>query len=449
MLLPDGQSLLRKAYERAAVLAGDGEILTITNRDYYFLSRDAFEKAKGADARCRFILEPQGRNTAPAVAIAAVYINALHGESATALVMAADHLILKAEAFQLAAARAAEAAALGDLVTFGIEPDRPESGFGYIEIGKPSRIEQVYDVKRFVEKPDRATAQAFLARGGFLWNSGMFCFQAGAMLRELAEHAPEILDVANACWRKAQAEPSGADYFDLSPEAFARAPNVSMDVAVVEKSRRVKVVRSDIGWTDVGSWEAVSRLVDPDDAGNRASGDTVVIDSSNNFIYSEDRIVAALGVSDLLVVDTPDALLIAAKDRAQDVKRVVDALKKRGHETFRLHRTVSRPWGTYTVLEEGPRFKIKRIVVKPGGCLSLQMHHHRSEHWVVVKGTAKVTNNERETLVYTDQSTYIPAGNKHRLENPGKVELVLIEVQSGEYVGEDDIVRFEDKYGRA
>jgi mannose-1-phosphate guanylyltransferase len=449
MLLPDGQSLLRKAYARAGTLAGGGDILTVTNRDYYFLSRDEFENAKLGAARCRFLLEPQGRNTAPAVAAAALWVRTVHGENAVMLVMAADHLVKDDKAFAEAAERAAQAAREGDLVTFGVLPERPESGFGYIEIGAATALPQVHAVKRFVEKPDKARAEQFLRSGGFLWNSGMFCFTAGAMLRELAAHAPAVLDAANACLEKADLKGDGASYVELQPEGFARAPNVSIDVAVMEKSRRVKVVRGDFGWSDIGSWEAVSRLVEPDAGGNRASGVTVIVDSKDNFIHSEGRVVAAVGVAGLMIVDTPDALLVAAKDRAQDVKQVVEALKQRGHESFRLHRTVTRPWGTYTVLEEGPRFKIKRIVVKPGASLSLQMHHHRSEHWIVVSGTARVTNEEQVSMVYTNQSTYIPAGNKHRLDNPGKLELVLIEVQSGEYVGEDDIVRFEDKYGRA
>ena len=448
MLLPDGHSLLGKTYARAAALATAGEVLTVTNRDYYFLSRDEFEKADVGSKRPRFLLEPQGRNTAPAVAIAALQVAEAHGDDAIVLIMAADHLIQDAKAFAQAAARAVDAAARGNLVTFGIAPDRPETGFGYIEVGEAADIPEVFRVKRFIEKPDRARAEAFLNEGRFLWNSGMFCFQAGAVLRELEEHAPDVLESARVCWTAAREKQAGADFLELPQEQFARAPNVSIDVALMEKSKRVAVVRSAIGWTDVGSWEAVSRLLDSDESGNRTSGEALVIDAKDNFILSEDRLVAALGVSNLMVVDTPDALLVAAKDRAQDVKRVVEALKAKGHESFRLHRTVARPWGTYTVLEEGPRFKIKRIVVKPGAILSLQMHHHRSEHWVVVKGTAKVTNNEREHLVYTDQSTYIPAGNRHRLENPGKVELVLIEVQSGDYVGEDDIVRLQDSYGR-
>lgn len=449
MLLPDGQSLLRKAYARAGILSGEGDIVTVTNRDYYFLSRDEFEKANLGAARCRFLLEPEGRNTAPAVAAAALWVRAVHGDDAVMLVMAADHLVKDDKAFAEAAKHAADAARQGELVTFGIVPDRPESGFGYIEVGAATALPQVHAVKRFVEKPDKARAVEFLASGGFLWNSGMFCFTADTMLKELSAHAPDILEVAKACLEQADLKGDGAGYIELKSEAFIRAPNVSIDVAVMEKSRRVKVVRSDFGWSDIGSWEAVSRLVEPDAGGNRTSGDTVFVDSKDNFIHSNDRVIAAVGVSGLMVVDTPDALLIARKDRAQDVKQVVEALKKRGHETFKLHRTVTRPWGTYTVLEEGPRFKIKRIVVKPGASLSLQMHHHRSEHWVVVSGTARVTNDEQMSMVYTNQSTYIPAGNKHRLENPGKLELVLIEVQSGEYVGEDDIVRFEDKYGRA
>lgn len=448
MLLPDGQSLLRKAYLRAGMLAGDGDILTVTNRDYYFLSRDEFDKAKLDAARCRFLLEPQGRNTAPAVAAAALWVRAVHGEDAVMLVMAADHLVKDDKAFAEAAGHAAESARRGDLVTFGIVPDRPETGFGYIEVGAATVVPVVHTVKRFVEKPDRVRAQQFLASGSFLWNSGMFCFAAGSILGELAEHAPEVLREATASLRGVDLKQAGAGYFELESEAFARMPNVSIDVAVMEKSRRVTVVRGDFGWSDIGSWEAVSRLVEPDAAGNRAAGDTVFVDARDNFVHSEGRVVAAVGVSGLMVVDTPDALLVAPKDRAQDVKQVVEALKKRGHESARLHRTVSRPWGTYTVLEERPRFKIKRIVVKPSASLSLQMHHHRSEHWIVVSGTARVTNGEQVVMVYTNQSTYIPAGNRHRLENPGKLELVLIEVQSGEYVGEDDIVRFEDKYGR-
>lgn len=448
MLLPDGQSLLRKAYARAGLLAGEGDIVTVTNRGYYFLSRDEFEKAKLDSARCRFLLEPQGRNTAPAVAAAALWVKAVHGEGTVMLVMAADHLVKDDKAFAEAAEHAAAAARQGNLVTFGVVPDRPESGFGYIEVGAGTAVPAVHAVKRFVEKPDRARAEQFLA-SGFLWNSGMFCFTAGSVLRELAEHAPAVLREATASLQGADLVNPGAGYVELNGDAFARAPNISIDVAVMEKSRHVKVVRSDFGWSDIGSWEAISRLVEPDAGGNRASGDTIFVDATNNFIHSTDRVIAAIGVSGLMVVDTPDALLIAPKDRAQDVKQVVETLKTRGHESFRVHRTVSRPWGTYTVLEEGPRFKIKRIVVKPGASLSLQMHHHRSEHWIVVSGTAKVTNDEQVSMVYTNQSTYISAGNKHRLENPGKLELVLIEVQSGEYVGEDDIVRFEDKYGRS
>ena len=449
MLLPDGASLLRRAYLLAGRLAGDGSILTVTNRDYYFLSRDEFEKTKLAPERCRFLLEPRGRNTAPAVAAAALWVRAVYGEDAVMLVMAADHLIQNEAAFMQAAGHAAEAARAGDLVTFGIVPDRPETGFGYIEIAEATSIPEVHAVKRFVEKPDRARAQKFLSQGGFLWNSGMFCFTAGSMLDELSARAPEVMDAVGGCMDESGMKSEAAGYIELEAKSFERAPSVSIDVAVMEKSSRVKVVISDFGWTDIGSWDAISRLVEPDLAGNRAAGDAVLVDAKDNFIQSGDRVVAAVGVEGLLVVDTPDALLVAAKERAQDVKQVVEVLKQRGHESARLHRTVTRPWGTYTVLEEGPRFKIKRIVVKPGASLSLQMHHHRSEHWVVVSGAARVVNNEHETLICTNESTFIPAGNRHRLENPGKLELVLIEVQSGEYVGEDDIVRFEDKYGRA
>lgn len=448
MLLPDGQSLLCKAYSRAGMLTS-GDILTVTNRDYYFLSRDEFDKARLDNVRSRFLLEPLGRNTAPAVAVAALWARAAHGEDAVMLVMAADHLVKDEPTFVEATRVAAESARRGELVTFGIVPDSPETGFGYIEVGAASVTPGVHAVKRFVEKPDRARAERFLASGNFLWNSGMFCFTAGVILSELGEFAPDVLRQAEASLPDATLEQREAGYFEMDADAFSRAPSVSIDVAVMEKSRRVTVVRGDFGWSDVGSWEAVSRLVEADAGGNRAVGEAVLVDAKDNFVHSEGRVVAAVGVAGLMIVDTADALLVASKEHAQDVKQVVDTLNKRGHETARLHRTVSRPWGTYTVLEEGPRFKIKRIVVRPGASLSLQMHHHRSEHWVVVSGTARVTNGEHVTMVYTNQSTYIPAGNRHRLENPGKLELVLIEVQSGEYVGEDDIVRFEDNYGRA
>lgn len=450
MQLPDGESLLQKTYRRAAELvAKGGEIVTVTNRDYYFQSKDHFLAAKLPSHHAHFILEPLGRNTAPAIAAAALVMRERYGDEVMMVVMPADHLIQDGEAFMAAVAQASALAADGYLVTFGIRPTAPETGFGYIEVGAALNQDGAALVERFVEKPDQETAKRYLASGTFLWNSGMFCFTASTLLGELATHAPELLELAAACVSASPAQDLGAVMQqELSAEHFAALPDISIDYALMERSAKVAVVPGAFGWSDIGSWGAMSGLVEPDAQNNRATGEAIFIDSRNTFVQSDGRLVAAVGVDDLIVIDTADAILVAHVDRAQDVRQVVKRLKDSNHDAYRLHRTVSRPWGTYTVLEEGPRFKIKRIVVKPNAALSLQMHHHRSEHWVVVQGMAKVTNGEGARLVNSNESTYIPAGHKHRLENPGVIDLVMIEVQSGEYLGEDDIVRFEDQYGR-
>jgi mannose-1-phosphate guanylyltransferase len=451
MKLPDGETLLRKSFLRAAQLAEGGELVTVTNRDYFFISKDELDLARPKPSfKPLFLLEPVGRNTAAAIALTALYIQETHGDDAVMLAMAADHLILNENAF-FAAVRQAEAlAAKGQLVTFGAKPDRPETGYGYIACGEAIDDRGACKVAQFTEKPTLQVAQQFLADGRYFWNCGIFCFSVGAVLRELQEHAPRLVDAAQECWKASRAKfAEGSSMLDLDPATFGAIESISIDYAVMEKSSNVAVVPCDFGWSDIGSWAAISSLVEPDGDDNRVIGDAVVIDSTNTFIQTEDRLVAAVGVKDLLIIETSDAVLVADRSRAQDVKKVVDALKAKGHESYKTHRTVARPWGTYTVLEEGPHFKIKRIVVKPGAALSLQMHHHRSEHWVVVSGTAKVVNGEQELVVQVNQSTYIPAGNKHRLENPGTSDLVLIEVQSGDYLGEDDIVRFSDRYGRA
>lgn len=450
MALPDGESLLLKTYRRAgALLADGGEIVTVTNRDYYFQSKDEFAAARLPQRRARYLLEPLGRNTAPAIAAAALALRERHGDQAIMVVMPADHLIRDSEAFVAAARQAATLAQDGYLVTFGIRPTRAETGFGYIEAGDALGGDGAARVVRFVEKPDRQTAEHYLASGRFLWNSGMFCFSVGSLLRELAEQAPQLLEQVAACVAASPALQQGElAQQELNAELFAELPDISIDYALMERSDRVAVVPAAFDWSDIGSWNALSELVEADAQNNRAAADALFIDSRNNFVQSEARLVAAVGVDDLIVIDTADALLIAHAERAQDVRQVVRQLKASEHDAYRLHRTVSRPWGTYTVLEEGPRFKIKRIVVKPGAALSLQMHHHRSEHWVVVQGMARVVNGGEPRLVSANESTFIPAGHKHRLENPGVIDLVMIEVQSGEYLGEDDIVRFEDQYGR-
>ena len=448
MKLADGQSLLLKTYLRAANVAQGGEILTVTNRDYFFMSKDELAKAKLGDNQPGvFLLEPVGRNTAPAVAMAALHVSEKYGRDARLLVLAADHLIQDQQAFAKAVADAASLAADDYLVTFGIVPDSPETGFGYIEAGGEAGAGKV--VKRFVEKPSLEKAREYLAAGNFLWNSGMFCFKAGAVLDELAVHAPDVLKACESCWAEMKTSGSRTDsMLEIPTEAFGEVPDISVDYAIMERSGKVAVVPADIGWSDIGSWNAIRDLAAPDTESNRAVGDAIFVDTRNTYVQSEDRLVAAVGLDNLMIIDTPDALLVAHPDKAQDVKQVVARLKQRDHEAYKLHRTVARPWGTYTVLGEGPRFKIKRIEVKPGGSLSLQMHHHRSEHWIVVSGMARVVNGEDEIFVGTNQSTYIPAGHQHRLENPGVMDLVMIEVQSGEYLGEDDIVRFQDVYGR-
>ena len=449
MRMNDGQSLLQKALERAASVEGVTSVLTITNRDYYFQTRDEYAADPVSEGLALdYVLEPIGRNTAPAIAMAALYLQEADPD-AVMLILPADHVIDDREAFDAAARQAERLARAGLLVTFGMRPARPETGYGYIQVGKALDAgggPESFQVQQFVEKPDAETAAAYVASGKYLWNSGMFCFTPAAFLEALQAHAPEVLEAALAC---AQATRTDAAPVELDAETFAAMPSISVDYAVMERVGNAAVVACDFGWSDLGSWDAVSEYAELDGTGNRLIGEVIPIDTINTYVRSEDRLVVTLGVNDLVVVDTADALLVADRSRVQDVKRIVDELKARDHEAYRLHRTVHRPWGTYTVLEEGDRFKMKRIVVKPGASLSLQMHHHRSEHWIVVSGTAKVVNGDREYLVRTNESTYVPAGNAHRLVNPGIVDLVMIEVQSGEYLGEDDIVRFEDHYGRA
>jgi mannose-1-phosphate guanylyltransferase len=449
MKLPDGQSLLRKTYQRASALAAK-DLMIVTNRDYYFMSKDEFTAAKlGPVARLQFLLEPVGRNTGPAVALAALFAQERYGPDSLLLVLPADHLIADQAAFAAAVAEAQRLAQDGYLVTFGIRPDIPETGFGYIECGTAIEGSAAAKVDRFVEKPSAEKAREYLSSGRHLWNAGMFCFRADRIVEEFRKHAPEVLERATACWTGSKENSDAtAGMLEFDAELFEAMPDISIDYAVMEKSDRVAVIPGSFGWNDIGSWTAVSDLVDADGANNRVIGDAVVVDSTNTFVKSEDRLVAAVGVDNLIIIETADAVLVANADRAQDVKKVATQLKASGHESYRLHRTVARPWGTYTVLETGPRFKIKRIAVKPGASLSLQMHHHRSEHWVVVSGMAKVVNGDQELYVNTNESTYIPAGHQHRLENPGVLELVMIEVQSGDYLGEDDIVRFSDQYGR-
>lgn len=452
MKLADGETLIEKTYRRAAKLPGviqaDGKskLITVTNRDYYFMSRDELQKAGATGS---FLLEPCARNTAPAIAMAAHRVRDKFGSDALMLVLSADHLIRDELAFAEAVQKAVQLASsdANFLVTFGIVPTSPETGFGYIKAG--GELKGGYQVEAFVEKPDAVTAQKYLESGSYFWNSGMFCFSAGQFLSQLSVYAPEVGEVCAKCWTDLKGSFAVEETMLEIPEAlFQQVPDISVDYAVMERSNRVAVVPGDIGWSDIGSWNAIRDLVEADSQNNRALGDAIFVNSKNVFVQSEDRLVAAVGLNNVMIIDTPDALLVATPGNSQDVKQVVSFLKKADHDAFKLHKTVCRPWGTYTVLEEGAGFKMKRIEVKPNGQLSLQMHEHRSEHWIVVKGEAVVVNGEREMVVRHNESTYIPAGHKHRLENRTRDDLVLIEVQCGTYLGEDDIVRFDDAYGR-
>jgi len=450
MLLPDGDTLLGKTVHRASKIPGSRGLVTVTNRDYYFHTKDVYSGLDvGEPHDAIYLLEPFGRNTAPAVALAAHAVRARYGDDAVMLVLAADHLIRDEAAFAAAVTRGAELAREGKLVTFGITPTLPETGFGYIECGAPLGG-RAFAVTAFVEKPPLAKAQGFLAAGTHVWNSGSFAFTARTFLDACERCAPAVAAAARAVWQPLSTRPNDA-MLEIDAATFASAPDVSIDYAIMEDSAadgRVAVVRGEFDWSDVGSWQAVSELTDADADGNRGSGERVAIATRGTFIHSEDRLVATIGVENLVIVDTPDAVLIAHRDHLQRVKDVVGELKARGHDAYKMHKTVARPWGTYTILEEAPGFKIKRIEVKPGGSLSLQLHHRRSEHWVVVRGTARVTSGESVFDLPQGQSTFIPVETMHRLENRGTDLLAIIEVACGDYIEEDDIVRFDDKYGR-
>lgn len=452
MRLGDGQTLLEKAYRRASKLSSVAEIgvsktvITVTNRDYYFQSRD---ELKRAGANGTFLLEPVGRNTAAAIAIAAYKIREKFGPKAIMLVMSADHLILDDVAFSEAITKAVVLAneEHNFLVTLGILPSSPEVGFGYLKAG--DKVGDGFSVAAYVEKPDLLTAKKYIESGNYFWNSGIFCFSAGQFLSQLTLHAPNINSASEKCWQSINEEArSDESYLELPEDLFSQIPNISIDYAIMEKSACVAVVPVDMGWSDVGSWSAVRDLISPDKQSNRATGHTIFINSNNTFVQSDSRLVAAVGLENVMIIDTPDALLVANPEHAQDVKQVVDILKKSNHEAFKLHKTVCRPWGTYTVLQDSAGFKIKRIEVRPGAKLSLQSHEHRSEHWIVVHGEAEVVNGSQKLCLKENESTYIPAGALHRLENNGNQTLTIIEVQCGLYLGEDDIVRYEDTYGR-
>jgi mannose-1-phosphate guanylyltransferase / mannose-6-phosphate isomerase len=437
-------TLLQQTQQRLEGLPGLAPPLLICNEDHRFIVAEQMRQIGVEPAA--ILLEPIGRNTAPAVAVAALQATA-QGDDPLLLVLAADHVIREAAAFRATVVAGTAAAEAGQLVTFGIVPTAPETGYGYIEAAQSlAAASTPVPIARFVEKPDRTTAEAFLATGRFTWNSGMFLFKASAILAELERLAPEVM---SACRAALEQDSVDLDFLRLEREAFAGCPNVALDVAVMERTDRGAVLALEAGWSDVGSWSALWETADQDDQGNVLRGRVIHEDARNCYLRSEHRLVVGLGVEDLVVVETDDVVLVAHRDRAQDVKRIVGLLEQEGAPESKAHRKIYRPWGSYDGVTEGERWQVKRIVVNPGASLSLQMHHHRAEHWIVVQGTAVVDKDGRQELVGENQSTYIPLGCRHRLSNPGKIPVELIEVQSGPYLGEDDIVRFEDRYGRS
>jgi len=441
--LAGSQTLFQQTVERAARLTDTQPPIVVASDDHRFLAAEQLQELNVTGAS--ILLEPVARNTAPAIAVGA--LQALSRDpDALVLVLPADHLVGDDASFMAAVTRARPLAEHGWLVTFGIRPDRAETGFGYIRRGEALEGD-TFRIAQFVEKPNVEIAERYVASGDYDWNSGMFLFRADRYLEELGQHSAAMLEASRAAVEGAAVD---LDFIRLQKESFAEAPSDSIDYAVMEKTTRAAVVPVACAWSDIGSWDALWLAADKDANGNHIEGDVIAIDTRNTLVRSHDRhLVATVGLDDVVVVTTTDATLVARRDASQDVKKVVEALKAAGRTEHDLHRVVRRPWGLYDSLETGERFQVKRIVVKPGAALSLQMHHHRAEHWIVVKGVAEVTCDDKVFLLAENQSTYLPLGSKHRLRNPGKVPVELIEVQSGSYLGEDDIVRFDDVYGRA
>ncbi|MEA9556916.1 mannose-1-phosphate guanylyltransferase/mannose-6-phosphate isomerase [Xanthomonas nasturtii] len=432
------KSMLQATWLRSAPVAGHAPIV-VANEEHRFMAAEQLQQLGVKPSA--ILLEPKGRNTAPAIAVAA--LEAMRdGADPLLLVLPSDHVIQNEAAFQAAVTAAAAAAEQGKLVTFGIKPTAPETGYGYIKAGSGTGATAV---ERFVEKPDLATAQGYLASGEYYWNSGMFLFRASRYLEELRKFHPAIADACQKAWENGKRD---ADFTRLDKDAFAASPSDSIDYAVMEKTADAVVVPLDAGWNDVGSWSSLLDVSEQDAHGNAHHGDVIQVDCRNTYAYGS-RLIAMVGLEDVVVVETPDAVLVGHRDRIQEVKDVVGRIKADGRSEATWHRKVYRPWGAYDSIDMGQRHQVKRITVKPGAVLSLQMHHHRAEHWIVVSGTAEVTRGDEVLLLTENQSTYIPLGVTHRLRNPGKLPLELIEVQSGSYLGEDDIVRFEDTYGRA
>ncbi|MET7014134.1 mannose-1-phosphate guanylyltransferase/mannose-6-phosphate isomerase [Uliginosibacterium flavum] len=443
-------SLLQITAQRLNGFSADiAKPIVVTNEEHRFIIAEQMRQI--GQPSDRIVLEPVGRNTAPAMQLAAL-IATQEGGDPVLLVMPADQIVTNTPAFHAAMSEGLKQAETGALVTFGIVPDRAETGYGYLRTGDimPS-ASSARALVAFVEKPDAARAAEYVASGQYLWNAGIFMMRASVWLKALAALAPEI---AAACQASVNEAKRDTDFIRVNKAAFTACPSNSIDYAVMEQLGahpelgQAVVVPMDAGWSDVGAWDALWAVCDKDQNGNATQGDVMLEDTHNSLVFSQSRLVATVGIKDLIVVETPDAIMVADKSRAQDVKAIVSRIKSEGKTLAASHRKVYRPWGWYDSIDMGPRFQVKRIVVNPGATLSLQMHHHRAEHWIVVSGTAEIVNGDKVLLLGENESTYIPLGHKHRLANPGKLPLEIIEVQSGSYLGEDDIVRFEDSYGR-
>lgn len=439
------KTMLQQTLLRLVGLPDLAKPIIVCNEEHRFMVAEQLLEIGYSDAV--IMLEPVARNTAPALALAALQAQQM-SSNPTLLVLSADHMIRDIGVFQQAVTSAVAAAEKGHLVTFGVEPLIPETGYGYIKTSTADSgaSANFLAVEQFVEKPDLATAESYLAAGCYYWNSGMFVFSADVFLRELEQTSPEVVTTAKEAQALALQD---LDFIRVNRDAFAKAPNISIDYALMEKSSNVVCVPFSAGWSDVGDWKSFAELLDKDSANNSFIGDSIDVGSSNTLVFSQDKLVATIGVNNLMIINTPDAVLVADKSHAQQVKAVISQIEKQQRSEHLQHREVYRPWGCYDAVDDGDRYQVNRIRVKPGASLSLQVHHHRAEHWIVVKGTALVQKNDEVMLLSENESTFIPIGTKHRLSNPGKIPLEIIEVQSGPYLKEDDVIRYEDSYGRS
>jgi mannose-1-phosphate guanylyltransferase / mannose-6-phosphate isomerase len=454
----DSFSLLQTTYKRAANLPQVTQIITVTNAEYYYQSKMEINKLPRLvqKKKFNFLLEPISRNTAPAITVAALFAQELTDPTAILLILPADHIVVNQAKFNQCVDHAVALAQQNLLVTFGIIPNKAEVGYGYIQCSDPYDERDAYHVKRFHEKPTEKEAKFFIEQGNYLWNAGIFCFSAQTFLAAIKQHKPELYLNISTCWRLSMAKSSiqkkSSDKLHLDQQSFSRLDKISIDYALLEKAQNIAVIQANFGWRDIGSWDSFNNLLKPDQHGNCIRGKALLQNSTGTTVYNQNpekqRIIAGLGLKNLIIVDTPDALLIIDRAQSQNVKQLVAELKANGHEYYSTHETIYRPWGSYTVIDQGPNYKIKQISVNTGCSLSLQMHKYRSEHWVVIQGTATVQNNQAHFILQEHESTFIPVGHQHRLSNFTEKTLIIIELQLGAYLGEDDITRFEDNYDR-